>query len=208
MHAIDGPTQDTPGRHTWRPVRTPPLGLDNGSELMSIEATAAGKPATPSGTRSPSWPAYAACVWGLVFAGISFYWGVGGRTLLDTVGGAIERSALAGDTAIYVAVWVTGALKLVGAVLALALVRPWGQRLPRRVVLLFAWVAAVGLTLYGGVLEVTNTLAATHVVKPSTPIEWKALWWHLWVWDLSFFIWGILFAAALPRFRRDGGAAR
>ncbi|MDH6108598.1 hypothetical protein P3T36_005500 [Kitasatospora sp. MAP12-15] len=169
---------------------------------MNIEAASAGKPATTSGTRPSTWPAYAACGWGLIFAGISFYWGCGGRALLDTVGGAIERSALAGDTAIYVAVWVTGVLKLVGAALALALLRPWGRRLPRRVVLFFAWIAAVGLTLYGGVLEVTNVLAATHVVKPSTPIEWKALWWHLWVWDLSFLIWGLLFASALRQFRR------
>lgn len=175
---------------------------------MNVEAARSEKPTTSSGTRPPSWPAYAACVWGLLFAGISFYWGCGGRALLDTVGGVIERRALAGDTAIFVAVWVTGALKLVGAVLALALVRPWGRRLPRRAVLLLGWVAAVGLTLYGAALEVTNALAATHVVKPSTPIEWKALWWHLWVWDLSFLVWGILFALALRRFRRIGAAAR
>ncbi|MFF1903588.1 DUF3995 domain-containing protein [Kitasatospora sp. NPDC058218] len=168
---------------------------------MDIQAARVTQPAGSAGTAPPSWPAYAAGVWGLLFAGISFYWGAGGRALLDTVGGAIERRALAGDTAVYVAVWVTGVLKLVGAGLALALVRPWGLRLPRRAVLLFGWAAAVGLTLYGGALEVTNALAASHVVEPSTPIEWKALWWHLWVWDLSFLVWGILFALALRRFR-------
>ena len=186
----------------------PRFNSDNESELMSSDATSARKPTTTAPAHPATWPAYAACAWGMIFAGISFYWGSGGRLLLDTVGGAIERSALAGDTAIYAAVWVTGMLKLVGAELALALVRPWGRRLPRRTVLLFAWVAAVGLTLYGAVLELTNALVVAHVVKPSTPIEWKALWWHLWVWDLSFFIWGILFAAALRRFRRSSGVAR
>ncbi|MGV9270175.1 DUF3995 domain-containing protein [Kitasatospora sp. NPDC003701] len=168
---------------------------------MNIEAARPPQPAGSAGTPPPSWPAYAACGWGLLFAGISFYWGVGGRALLDTVGGAIERRALAGDTAVYVAVWVTGVLKLFGAALALALVRPWGPRLPRRALLLFGCAAAIGLTLYGGALDVTNALAAAHVVEPSTPIEWKALWWHLWVWDLSFLVWGILFALALRRFR-------
>jgi hypothetical protein len=172
---------------------------------MSIKTAHAGTAGTTSKAPAHAWPAYAACGWGLVFAGISFYWGSGGHGLLDTIGGAIERSALAGDPAIYAAVWVTGVLKVVGAVLALALVRPWARRLPRRAVLLLGWVAAVGTTLYGGVLELTNALAITHVLKPSTPIEWKPLWWHFGVWDLSFFVWGLLFALALREFRRSGG---
>jgi hypothetical protein len=145
--------------------------------------------------------AYVACVWGLLFAGISFYWGLGGRGLLDTVGGTIQRRALAGDATVYAAVWVTGLLKLLAAGLALALVRPWGRRLPRRPLVFVAGACAALLTLYGGLLEVGNALVATHVLKTSEPIEWKPLWWHLWVWDLSFLVWGILFALALAAFR-------
>ncbi|OIV37492.1 hypothetical protein BIV57_10965 [Mangrovactinospora gilvigrisea] len=152
--------------------------------------------------------AYAACAWGLVFALVSFYRGSGGRTGLDTIGGAIERRALAGDAAIYAAVWITGVLKLLGAGLALALVRPWGRRMPRWSVLVPAWIAAVGLTLYGGLLEVTNLLAATHAVTPAQPVEWKPLWWHLYLWDLSFLVWGLLFAVALRRYLRTNGALR
>jgi hypothetical protein len=170
---------------------------------MSIETVHTGATGRTSEALARVWPAYAACGWGLIFAGISFYWGSGGHALLDTIGGTIERSALAGDPAIYAAVWVTGVLKVVGAVLALALVRPWGRRLPRRALLLLGWVAAVGTTLYGGVLELTNTFVVTHVLKPSTPIEWKPLWWHLCVWDLSFFVWGLLFGLALREFRRS-----
>jgi hypothetical protein len=162
----------------------------------------AAKAATRATGPSFAWAAYAACVWGLIFAGISFYWSLGGRGLLDTVGGAIQRRALAGDSGLEAVVWVTGVLKVVGAGLALALVRPWGRRLPRRSVVWLSGAAAVLLTLYGGLLEVGNALVATHVLKPSQPIEWKALWWHLWVWDSSFFVWGILFALALVGFRR------
>jgi hypothetical protein len=105
---------------------------------------------------------------------------------------------------IFAAVWITGVLKVFGAALALALVQPWGRRLPRRPVTVLALIAAVGLTLYGGLLEVTNILVAVHVVKPSQTVEWKALLWHLWVWDMSFFVWGILFAVALRGYRRMG----
>ena len=111
--------------------------------------------------------------------------------------------ALAGDASIYVAVWVTGLLKLVGAGLALALVRPWGRRLPRRWVTVLGWVATIFLTLYGGVLVIADALAASGAVKPSQPIAWKPLLWHLWVWDMSFFVWGLLFAVALWGLRRS-----
>jgi hypothetical protein len=83
---------------------------------------------------------------------------------------------------------VTAVLKLVGAALAMALVCPWGQRLARRPPIWVAGGGAVLLTLYGGLLEIGNAPVATHVLKPSQPIEWKALWWHLAVWDASFFV--------------------
>lgn len=146
--------------------------------------------------------AYAACAWGVIFAGISFYWALGGRGLLDTVGGAIQRRAEAGDQALLAAVWATAVLKLVGAALALALVRPWGRRLPRRPLVWVGGGCAVLLTLYGGLLEIGNALVAAHVVKPSQPVSWKALWWHLAVWDASFFVWGILIGVAWIGFRR------
>jgi Protein of unknown function (DUF3995) len=143
-----------------------------------------------------------------LFAAVSFYWGSGGKRGLDTIGGTIEQKALAGDTLIYLAVWITGGLKLFGAALALALVRPWGRRLPRWGVAFLGWVAAVLLTLYGGFLVAADALAAAGVITPSQPIAWKPLLWHLWVWDMSFLIWGILFAMALRQFRRNGRAIR
>ncbi len=98
------------------------------------------------------WAGYAACVWGLVFAGISFYWGLGGGLGVDTLGGTLEQLARARDPAIIPAVWVTGFLKVAGALLALALVEPWGRRLPRPLLLLLGSGAAAVLTLYGGLL--------------------------------------------------------
>jgi hypothetical protein len=153
-----------------------------------------------------AWAGYAACAWGLIFAATSFYWGSGGRRGLDTLGGSIEKRAQAGDTLIYLAAWATGVLKVVGAALALALVRPWGARLPRRAVAVLGWIAAVVTSVYGAVLVTAGALVATGVVTPSTPVAWKPLLWHLWVWDLSFLIWGVLFFVALWGFLRHGRA--
>ena len=67
---------------------------------------------------------------------------------------------------------------------------------------MLGWAVAVLLTLYGGVLVVGEALAAVGLVRPSTPVEWKPLLWHLLVWDMSFLLWGLLFAAAAWRFTR------
>lgn len=155
--------------------------------------------------RDGAWAGYVACGWGLFFAVISFYWGSGGTVGLDTIGGSIEKLAKQGDPAIYAAVWITGVLKVVGAALALALVQQWGLRLPRKPVLVLGWAAAALPTLYGGFLVAADALGETGAIKVSGPIDWTALKWHLWVWDMSFLIWGLLFFAALRVYRRGLG---
>jgi hypothetical protein len=141
------------------------------------------------------WAGYAAFAWGLLFAGISFYWALGGGLGVDTLGGTLEQLARARDPAIIAAVWVTGFLKVGGALLALALVEPWGRRLPRPLLLLLGWGAAAVLTLYGGVLVTSEALVATGLVRPAD-VDWKPLLWHLYVWDMSFLVWGVLFGLA------------
>ncbi len=207
----------SPGRHRagwWVP------GVSRGKGLeCPFQASATGSVIErhPLGNRldrhpvvTPQWPtawaAYAACVVGVVFGIISFYWGSGGTLGLDTIGGKIEQMARAHDTAIFVAVWAAGVLKVVGAVLALALIRPWGRRLARRPVVILGWLAAIVLTLYGAVLVVGDALGASGAVTLSKPVAAKPLLWHLWVWDMLFLVWGILFAVAIRGFTRSGGS--
>ena len=101
-------------------------------------------------TRPPrtAWAAYAACALALLSAIPSFYWAAGGTIGLDTVGGAIEELARARDPAGVALGIGAGVLKVAGGVLALALVRPWGRRVPRRLLGGVAWAASVVLTLY------------------------------------------------------------
>src|SRR5262245_41909076 len=91
-----------------------------------VEAPGAGARA-----RFFAWAGYAAAIWAFVFAATSFYWALGGRVGVETIGDAITKPALAGDPTILAIVWITGALKVVAGAVALALVQPWGRRLAR-----------------------------------------------------------------------------
>ena len=142
------------------------------------------------------WAGYTACAWGLAFAGISLYWGSGGTLGLDTLGGSIETLARAHNRTLLIAVWVTGFLKVLGSLLALALTGMWSARWPRRPVTILGWVAAASLALYGGTLVVAEALVTIGAIRPTQPVDWKPLLWHLYVWDLSFLVWGILFGVA------------
>jgi len=148
------------------------------------------------------WAGYAAGAWGVAFAAISFYWGIGGTLGLDTLGGSIESLAQAHDRTLLVAVWVTGFLKILGCLLALALAGTWAARLPRRPITVLGWVGATSLTLYGGILVVPETLVTMGAFRPTQPVDWKALLWHLYVWDKSFLVWGILFGVATWHYSR------
>jgi hypothetical protein len=161
---------------------------------------------TPKLSAQPSigvWAGYVACGWGVAFAAISFYWGLGGTLGLDTLGGSLQRLALAHDRTLLVAVWVIGFLKILASLLALALAGTWAARLPRRPITLLGWAAAASLTLYGGILVVPEALVTIGAIKPAQPVDWKPLLWHLYVWDLSFLVWGILFSIATWRFSRS-----
>jgi len=147
----------------------------------------------------------------VVFAAISFYWGSGGTIGVETVWGSTAFSPAQKET-LTIAAWITGFLKLVGALLALALVTRWGARLPARSLAVLGWGAAGLLFVYGGTNMVGEALVVSGIVKPTGLVEWKPLLWHLYVWDMSFVIWGILFGLAAWRFtaamRIRGGNAR
>jgi Protein of unknown function (DUF3995) len=94
------------------------------------------------------------------------------------------------------------AAQLVGGLLALALVRPWGQAVPRKLLVLCSAGASALLILYGGVFVLSGTLVLTGAVHPSGGVNWTAMRWHTVVWDMWFLVWGMLLALASRGYRR------
>ncbi|MGE0544770.1 MAG: DUF3995 domain-containing protein [Dehalococcoidia bacterium] len=157
------------------------------------------------------WAGYAACVWALVFAAMSFYWAVGGMTGIGTQAASIQAAARDPDAAFVAVLWATGVLKVAGAVLALALVRRWGRIIPRRLPRAAAWVSGIGMLLYGGVNFVVGVavalLRAIDIIN--APADTSAFWWHLLLWDPWWMLGGALFSiAALSDQRRTRAESR
>ncbi|GAA5501344.1 hypothetical protein Dxin01_01076 [Deinococcus xinjiangensis] len=135
---------------------------------------------------------------GLVHAGFSLYWALGGRWLLNTVGKGPEEMLRAS------ALGAPAALALIALFKALAAVIPWLNtqgKLPwPRLWRGISWAGGVFLVLYGGV----NTLAAWGVllgVIHSDGYDRTAMQGHAFLWDPLFFQWGaaLLYSLWLSR---------
>jgi hypothetical protein len=119
--------------------------------LVSWSTEAPWMTGQPTSTRRPhprgrAWAAYAACALAWLYAVPSVYWALGGTAGLDTVGGAVEQLGRTRDPAGIALGIGAGVLKVAGGLLALALVRPWGRVIPRRLLLGAAWAASTVLT--------------------------------------------------------------
>ena len=125
---------------------------------------------------------------------MSLFWLLGGTALLDTVGGGIEDLARERSAGALVVLAVVVALKLFAGWLALSLDRPWRIRL--------AWVGGILLAVYGGVLVLAGALVLVGVIDATADTDLHALRWHVFVWDLWFFVWGVALALAARRARR------
>lgn len=152
--------------------------------------------------RAAARAAYAACALALLSAVPSFYWALGGTAGLNTVGGRIEELARAHDPRAVALGAGAGVLKIAGALLALALVRPWDRTVPRQLLLGAAWAASLVLTGYGGLLVAVGALVLSGVVSPSGAVDRTVLRWHVLFWDLWFLVWGLLLGVAAWRYGR------
>jgi hypothetical protein len=149
---------------------------------------------------------------GLLYAGISVYWGAGGTWLLNTVGNSLAQGGHS-DTAL-IAVWVAAGLKVAAAVLPLLAcrlaTRPATRRGYGRAVRVLAWAEAAVLTGYGLVLTTAGLLVQAGVIRTPRTADHRALAWHAYLWDPWFLAWGLLVGASLiaARYRTKGVAFR
>ncbi|MEO7001537.1 MAG: DUF3995 domain-containing protein [Ktedonobacterales bacterium] len=142
-----------------------------------------------------------ACGWAFIFAAVSFYWAAGGTVGSETIGPAI--TGLAHDPVFIAILWLTGALKVVAGLLALAFVQPWGRMIPRWMLLTAAWIAFVIMALYEGAASwVQHGLMAAGGIGIPSGLGTTALYWHLLLWDPWWLAGGILFGALALSYQR------
>jgi hypothetical protein len=146
--------------------------------------------------------AYAAGILAFGYALVSVYWALGGQGLLSTVGGFAEQAANQGGAGAVLLGLVAAAAKVVGGLLALALVRQWGRMIPRLWLLIASAAASVLLVVYGGLNVLGGALVLSAAYHPSGDVDRTALRWHAGVWDMWFLVWGVLMAIATVSYRR------
>lgn len=148
-----------------------------------------------------AWTGCAAAARALAFAGLSFYWAAGGRLGLGTLALALRDKTLAREQGFVALLWFTGALKVLVALLAFALVRRRGTVLPRRVLLGAGWATGVALALYGALGLINGGLAQVGAVQPA---DANAARWYFVLWGPIWLLGGLLMLATVRRQIRLG----
>ncbi len=137
-------------------------------------------------------PAYVICGWGVMFAAAHLYWLLGG-----TLGLPPGLSLFAKKPLLVIDI-IAVPLCLIATLLALALVRPWGQRFPRRLLLVTAWGGAA-LFVFHAVPAIPDwVILALGRHAALTPMDR----FDLFLYEPWFLVGGILFGMAAWCFQR------
>lgn len=127
------------------------------------------------------WALWSGIAWSVLFALMSFYWAMGGMIGIRSLGGVIYEIALARDPEFIPIVWLTGWIKIWGAIFLLLLFKKWSSR---GVNLVLYWVVVLGgacLFIYGALNFATISLAALGWLEmelDSYAIKMRLLFWE------------------------------
>jgi hypothetical protein len=149
-----------------------------------------------------NWIGYAAAAWALMFAASNVYWGLGGRQAVPLPD---PEAALADPTFRLInLVAVGGKAGMAQVALATVWAQGTGQTgLPRRLLLIVAYGLGIGMTLYGGLGLIVDTLRLLGVLAVS-PESWPSLRWHVFLWDPWWIAGGLLFLGAARKLQASG----
>lgn len=126
---------------------------------------------------------------GLVHAGFSAYWALGGTWLLSTIGAIAVEFA---NRAPLESGLMLGAVAVAKALAALIPVAVDAQRMPwPRVWRAISWVGGGGLVLYALVNIVVSGAVLLGVLVPDGGYDRDAMIGHALLWDPLFLIWGL-----------------
>ncbi|MFD3684680.1 DUF3995 domain-containing protein [Nocardiopsis sp. NPDC058631] len=176
------------------------------------------------GARSLAVAAYGAALCSAAYGAMKLTQALGGNALADKdpLPPELRDRLLARDPLFVASHWALAAAALVGVLLALSAVRPWGAALPRRLVPLVAGVLGAFMVLrsvgFSGIGFVGDGLTLAGVRE--LPAEHAGLirelaLWDLVLWSPFFLLWGVCWsflawrtgrAARSPASSRGGGA--
>ena len=157
--------------------------------------------------RPPAWAGYAACAWAVLYAlGVRLYQGLGGTVGLEGTfddPSAMRRASLVA----------AGGILVVG-IGSLAFVRPWGLRLPPRLVVAAAAIGSAYAASHALTAYVTKPLHALGLIELRFPgwasrneagqFAWDLLFYEPWFLGLAV----LVTLGALNHLRRTGASER
>ncbi|MGC5014958.1 DUF3995 domain-containing protein [Streptosporangium sp. DT93] len=162
-----------------------------------------------------AYAAYAVCVCTAAYGLMKLAQALGANALADRdpLPPELRQRLLARDPFFVASHWIMFTVAVAGILVALAAVRPWGRRVPRRLLLVVTWTAGVFMVVraFGpvGYGFVGDTLVLTGL-QPS-PYQDAELGrylarWDLMLWSPFFLVWGLLWLATAWRLTRAGRA--
>lgn len=140
---------------------------------------------------------YAGAVWSFIFALMSFYWAAGGMIGVKSLGGVIYQKAIERDPSFITVVWVTGVIKLAGAVVLLLLLNMRPNTRVKKLLSQFCITAGILMMLYGVGNFITISLAGLNVLN--FDLSAYAMTWRLIFWEPFWVAGGILYFLAGKR---------
>ncbi len=129
-----------------------------------------------------------ACAAGVVHAGFSLYWALGGQWLLATVGQWAVRLSVEAPLQSGLVLGIVALGKLLAATIPVIVAyerMPW-QRFWRAV----SWAGGLLLVIYGGVNTFISGAVLGGIIRPEGGYDLNAMIGHAWLWDPLFFLWG------------------
>lgn len=169
----------------------------------SASAVVTGRALVPRAARAA---VVTAAALGLVHAGVSAFWMLGGTWLLETLG---QRVLGTFDGRLWLLAPVV-LVKVVAALAPLTLVAGASGTTGRsarwrRPIRSLSWLGAAVLIAWGGANTVVSNLVLAGAVDPGGPIDRPAVIGHAWLWDPLFLAWGAALAVGLGLTRPGRG---
>ena len=138
-------------------------------------------------------------VWTVLFTGMSFYWAMGGMLGVRSLGGAIYEMSLNPEPSFILVVWLTGFVKLLGAILLLLLLVSWKNTIISKSLYSLIKIAGIFLFLYGLLNFITISMSAFAILDMD--LEAYATFWRLVFWEPFWMIGGICYFFSVKKQR-------